>query len=265
MFGKNHDIMEVERLDSRAIAAVIIFSAVAIMLNLSPLKIPAPFAPFLIYQIWEIPIVAAFLLYGPKVGVVVSVVNTFALFVIFPGALPTGPLYDFAAVLSTLFGIYIIRKPSLALRNRLAGNGFFAEAVTYIMLAMVCIMGALVQTLFWLFPAGIFGLLSGMVIVESRQSKTSIHQVPQSPDSPYDGFLATTSTVFGAFMRVIIMSLVNLTFLPFSPPIGYALPQEAAIALLPLIGLFNATLAAYTIPIGYAIARVVNSRIKIAT
>ena len=251
-------------MDSRAIAAVIIFSAVAIMLNLSPIKIPAPFAPFLIYQVWEIPIVAAFLLYGSKVGVAVSIVNTVALFAIFPGALPTGPLYDFAAVLSMLLGIYMIRKASFAFRSRLIGNGYFAETVTYVMLAMLSIMGALVQTLFWLLPACVFGLLSVMVAVESRQGKNVIRRAPQSLDSKYDGFVATASTVFGAFTRVIVMSLVNLSFLPFSPPIGYALPRAAAIALLPFIGLFNATLAAYTIPIGYAIARVVNSRIKIA-
>jgi hypothetical protein len=250
-------------LDSRAIAAIVIFSALAIMLNLSPLKIPAPYAPFLIYQIWEIPIVAAFLLYGSKVGIVVSVVNTIALLAIFPGALITGPLYDLAAVLSMLFGVYIIHKASLAFGSRLAGNGYFAEAVTYIMLAMVSVMGALVQTLLWFLPACVFGLLSIMVIIESRQSTNANLRIPQNHNSQYDSFLATASTVSGAFMRVIVMTLVNFTVLPLSSPIGFSLPREAVIALLPLIGLFNATLASYTIPIGYAIARVVSSRINL--
>jgi hypothetical protein len=250
-------------LDSRAIAAIIIFSALAIMLNLSPIKIPAPYAPFLIYQIWEIPIVAAFLLYGSKVGVAVSILNTIALLAIFPGALPTGPLYDLAAVLSMLFGVYIIQKASLVFRSRLAGNGYFAEAVTYMMLAMISIMGALVETLFWLLPACIFGLLSILVIIEPRHSKSAnLSRYPQNHSSQYNGFLVTASTVSGVFIRVIIMTLVNFTVLPLSPPIGLALPREATIALLPLIGLFNATLASYTIPIGYAIAKVVSSRIK---
>jgi hypothetical protein len=252
-------------LDSRAIAATIIFSALALVLNLSPIKIPAPYAPFLIYQIWEIPIVAAFLLYGPKVGVAVSFVNTLALLAIFQGALPTGPLYNLAAVLSTLFGLYIIHKAALAFRGRLAGNGYFAEAVTYIMLAMLSIMGALVQTLFWLLPGCMFGLLSTMVIMQSQQSKNAnLPRIPRNPGSRYDSFLITASTVSGAFTRVIVMTLVNLTFLPFPPPIGFGMPQAIAIAYLPLIGLFNATLAFYTIPIGHAIARVVSSRIKTA-
>ena len=252
-------------MDSRPIAAIIIFSALAIMLNLSPIKIPAPYAPFLIYQIWEIPIVAAFLLYGSKVGVAVSILNTIALLAIFPGALPTGPLYDLAAVLSMLFGIYIIHKASLVFRRRLVGNGYFAEAVTYMALAMLSIMGALVQTLLWLLPACIFGLLSTTVIIESQQSKNAnLHRVPQNPNDRYNSFLVMASTISGAFARVIIMTLVNFTVLPFSPPIGFAMPREAVIGLLPLIGLFNATLAFYTIPIGYAIARVVSSRIKTA-
>jgi hypothetical protein len=132
------------------------------------------------------------------------------------------------------------------------------------MLAMVSVIGALVQTFFWVLPACIFGALSIMVIIESRQRKNANLGILQNRGSRYNSFLATASTVSGAFMRVIVMTLVNFVVLPLSSPIGLSLPREAVIALLPLIGLFNATLAAYTIPIGYAIARVVNSRIRIA-
>jgi riboflavin transporter FmnP len=96
-------------LNTKTIATVSVFAALTIVLNLSPLKIPAPYAPFLIYQIWEIPIVAAFLLYGTPVGILISVINTLVLLVVFPGALPTGPLYNLAAVLSMLLGIGITK------------------------------------------------------------------------------------------------------------------------------------------------------------
>jgi riboflavin transporter FmnP len=95
--------------NTRTIAAIIVFAALAIVLNLSPLKIPAPYAPFLIYQIWEIPIVAAFLIYGARVGLLIAVVNTLALFIFFPGDLPTGPLYNLAAGLSMLLGLGITK------------------------------------------------------------------------------------------------------------------------------------------------------------
>jgi len=97
-------------MESKKIAAIAIFTALSVALVLSPAKFPAPYAPFLKYQIWEIPIVAAFLLYGPLVGVTTSIINTIILLVVYPGDLPTGPLYNLAAILSMLLGIYIIHR-----------------------------------------------------------------------------------------------------------------------------------------------------------
>ena len=95
-------------MNSKTISLVAIFAALTIALNvLSPIKIPAPYAPFLIYQIWEIPIVASFLLFGPQVGVGIAIINTLILLAVFPGALPTGPFYNLAAVLGMLLGVYI--------------------------------------------------------------------------------------------------------------------------------------------------------------
>lgn len=250
-------------MDSRAIAAIIVFSALALVLNLSPIKIPAPYAPFLIYQIWEIPIVAAFLLYGPKVGIGVSFVNTLALLAIFQGELPTGPLYNLAAVLSMLLGIYMAQRATLTFRDKFVKNGYSTETAAFLMLSMLSIIGALIQTVLWLLPACVFGLLFIIVAIESRRSKNaSVHAAQQNSSSQYDGLLITGSTVTGAFARVIVMSLVNLTFLPYPPPVGFGLPQGIAIAMLPLIGLFNATLAFYTIPIGCTVARTIHTRLK---
>jgi riboflavin transporter FmnP len=95
--------------NAKAIAVIITYSAITIVLNLSPIKFPAPYAPFLIYQIWEIPIVAAFLIYGISAGVMIALINTAVLIAVFPGALPTGPLYNLAAILSMLLGIGIIK------------------------------------------------------------------------------------------------------------------------------------------------------------
>ncbi|MGQ9513594.1 MAG: hypothetical protein ACUVTL_00845 [Thermoproteota archaeon] len=102
-------------MNSRKITAIALFAALAVFLN--PLKIPAPYAPYLIYQIWEVPIVVALLLYGPMVAVLISIINTLVLLVVFPGALPTGPFYNLAALLSMLMGIYLSHK-ILSLRSR---------------------------------------------------------------------------------------------------------------------------------------------------
>jgi len=186
-------------MESKRIAAIAIFTALSIALVLSPAKFPAPYAPFLKYQIWEIPIVAAFLLYGPSVGVATSIINTIVLLVVYPGDLPTGPLYNLAAVLSMLLGIYIIHR-------------FAAERF-------------------------------------SRRQET---------------MLTALSTALGSIARVGVMSIVNWAFLRYPYPVGFSIPVEALIAMLPIIGLFNATLALYTIPVGYFVSRAVSFGTNIA-
>ena len=94
-------------MNTKRLSLIIIFIALTIALNLAGPKIPAPYAPFLYYQLWEIPIVLGFLALGPNSVVTISVINTFILLVVFPGALPIGPIYNLIAVLPMLLGIYI--------------------------------------------------------------------------------------------------------------------------------------------------------------
>ena len=97
-------------MNTKRLALIIIFTALTIALNVAGPKIPAPYAPFLVYQVWEIPIVLAFLVIGPKEGVAITVINALVLFAVFPGSLPTGPLYNLIAVLAMLSGIYLPYK-----------------------------------------------------------------------------------------------------------------------------------------------------------
>jgi len=184
-------------LNSRRIAILIVFASITIILNLSPLKIPAPYAPFLIYQIWEIPIVTVTLLYGFSLGFLVSIINTLILIAVFPGALPTGPIYNFMAVLSMLCGIYLISKII---------NGF----------------------------------------TETKSFKIFV----------------VASSVLGAVLRVIVMTAVNWLALPLPPPIGFSIPSEVAVTLLPFIGFFNATLVLYTVPLGELLAKIIKNNLS---
>lgn len=103
---------------TKTIATIAVFTAICVALVLSPAKFPAPFAPFLKFQIWEIPIVAAFLLYGSSIGFSISLMNTLVLLAVYPGDLPTGPLYNLAAVVSMLLGVYIIQRFANSLSRR---------------------------------------------------------------------------------------------------------------------------------------------------
>jgi riboflavin transporter FmnP len=99
-------------MNTKAITATIVLAAVTVALNpaLSGIGIPAPYAPFLIYQIWEIPIVTAFLLLGAKYGLAISALNSMVLLAIFPGALLMGPFYNLIAIVSMLLGIYMVHR-----------------------------------------------------------------------------------------------------------------------------------------------------------
>jgi riboflavin transporter FmnP len=95
-------------MNTKKLALTIVFAALAIALNpnFTFISFAAPFAQGLIYQIWEIPVVIAFLIISPVAGLGVSLLNTAVLFAIFPGALPTGPAYNLAATLAMQIGIF---------------------------------------------------------------------------------------------------------------------------------------------------------------
>ncbi len=97
-------------MNTKAITITAVLAAVTVVLNptVTGIGVPAPYAPFLIYQLWEIPIVVAFLLLGPKYGISISALNAIVLLGVFPGALILGPFYNLAANLSMLTGIYLV-------------------------------------------------------------------------------------------------------------------------------------------------------------
>lgn len=97
---------------TKMLATTIVFAALTVALNpaISGIGIPAPYAPYLIYGLWEIPIVAAFLLISPASAIMISLVNATVLFALFPGSLPTGPFYNLIAIFAMLLGLYLARR-----------------------------------------------------------------------------------------------------------------------------------------------------------
>jgi riboflavin transporter FmnP len=95
-------------MDTKKLSLTIVFAALTVALNpaFTNIAFYAPFAYGLIYQVWEIPIVVAFLIVSPIAGIAISLLNTSVLLAVFPGVLPTGPFYNLAATLSMQAGIY---------------------------------------------------------------------------------------------------------------------------------------------------------------
>jgi riboflavin transporter FmnP len=106
-------------MNTRSIAIIITFTALCIVLI--PLRIPTVYWPGFYYYFWEIPIVAAFLLFGFKIALSISVLNTLARMVILPLANPLIiPIINFQPLLTMLLGVYLAQK--LVLRRASEGK-----------------------------------------------------------------------------------------------------------------------------------------------
>jgi riboflavin transporter FmnP len=100
-------------MNTRAIAMTVAFAAITIVLNpaISGVGVPFPFLPSLIYNIWEIAIIAAFLLMGFKSGISIAILNSVFLFAVYPG--PSHSIFaigNTVAASSMMVGIYIAER-----------------------------------------------------------------------------------------------------------------------------------------------------------
>ncbi len=109
------------------VSMVALFTALAVVLN--GLTVPAPYAGFLLYGVWEIPVLLALLLLGFRGGVAVAALNGLALELVNPGSLPTGPLYNFVAEVAMFAGVVAAQRVARGRRTSiLAGLATVAGA-----------------------------------------------------------------------------------------------------------------------------------------
>jgi len=94
---------------SRRLSLEALLTALAVILNLT-ISFPAPYLTYLTYEVWEVPIVLALLMLGLRSGVTVAVLNSIVLELVKPQALPTGPLYNLAAIVAMFVGILAAQR-----------------------------------------------------------------------------------------------------------------------------------------------------------
>ena len=97
-------------MDTKAIAITAVFTALTVAL--SRFIVPAPYFPFVFYEIWEIPIVAVFLFLNPKYGFSILLLNTVVSFAFFSALSNPGlnPIYGIVACSSMLCGVLLASK-----------------------------------------------------------------------------------------------------------------------------------------------------------
>jgi len=92
-------------MNTKEITLIVTFAALTIALD--PFRIPSVYLPGVYYRFCEIPIVVAFLLFGPRIGISIAALNVFAEIVLFPGPVVfVGRPVVFVLVLSMFLGIY---------------------------------------------------------------------------------------------------------------------------------------------------------------
>jgi riboflavin transporter FmnP len=111
-------------MNTRSIAIIITFTALCIALV--PIRIPTLYWPGFDYYFWEIPIVAALLLFGFRVALSITVLNAVARLVFFPGPAPLlGFVIGFTPLLTMLFGVYLAHR---LIQRRVSGGKSISTA-----------------------------------------------------------------------------------------------------------------------------------------
>lgn len=112
------------------IALIITFAALTVAL--APFRIPSVYLPGLYYRFSEIPIVVAFLLFGPRIAIAVAGINVLAEIVLFPGpAVYVARPVVFVLVLCMFLGIYLacrFLKRETPLNSNLFKTGLYYTA-----------------------------------------------------------------------------------------------------------------------------------------
>lgn len=157
-------------LNAKAIALIITFSGLAIVLNpaISGVGLPYPLLPGLWFQIWEIPLIAAFLLFGFKVAVSADLLNAAFLLAVFPG--PSQPYYSTNAIATfgMILGIHLATK--LVSRNAsedksVSRTKLVSVSVALAILFRVVFMAAVMFSILYFDPIGVYPPIPAMYIV----------------------------------------------------------------------------------------------------
>lgn len=180
---------------TKTLALIIIFAALAIALNMYGPKIPFPLADFLYFQLWEIPIVIAFLLIGPKTGLAVAGLNTVVLFMFFQGGLPAGPFYNLAAVLAMMLGIYLPYK--IATRGKKENIGAYLKKHIAIITISATTLGIILRV----------ALMSIINYIALQQVYPFGYQFPEPAALAYIPLIAVFNAIIAAYTIPISLAI----------------------------------------------------------
>jgi len=95
-------------MDTKSVGLITTFTALATALNFA--RIPVPYMPTFSYQLGDIVLLVAFLIFGIKIGLAISVANMIKMFIL---AIPAGLIgapYYIVTVMTMVCGVYFLKN-----------------------------------------------------------------------------------------------------------------------------------------------------------
>ncbi len=132
------------------------------------IALPFPLMPTLYFQVWEIPLVISFLLFGFKVAIPADFLNAVFLIAIFPG--PSQPYYVTSALATfgTMFGVYVgyklftARGPAKTPKSK---GTFISVTVALAIVFRTAVMAATMFCILYFDPLGVFPYMPASYIL----------------------------------------------------------------------------------------------------
>jgi len=126
---------------------------------ISRIAFPFPLLPTLYFQIWELPLIVAFILFGFKIALPADLINALFLVAIFPG--PSQPYYWISAfatagmMVGTYFAFKLLRSKTLE-DKPMSKKKFVSVALAFAVFFRVLIMAALMFSILYFDPLSVY-------------------------------------------------------------------------------------------------------------
>ena len=115
-------------MNTKAVAVAIAFTALATVLNY--IKIPVPYLPYFSYQMGDVVLIVALLLFGLKPALLIATLNMLMTIVLYQNpAGPIGPPYYLISVIAMFLGIYSAIE--FVKRRQMSKNVYVAKSVGF--------------------------------------------------------------------------------------------------------------------------------------
>jgi riboflavin transporter FmnP len=185
------------------LAGAAVFAAISVILTLAKASVPFPLIPYLQVDFSEIPILMAFFLFGPVAGSVTSVIQWIFLNETGSDA-PLGPAIKFAAVISTLGGLWLggmvyRRTRGIAAHPSLAVSLIFGTGIIFRVAAMTVVNYAVL-----VYVAPVFFGTNYLAFAKATLEKSTGWAFPS------DEMVLTYTLIFTAMYNVVNLLLAAI-------------------------------------------------------